>query len=360
MYKDLVAVSTKETLFRMFSGQTGTLAFSFILIAVYSMGSKQVLAGTLSVGMLVAAVQYLNNALQPIQVMNNFFGEMQQSEVAMKRIEQFLESPVEQAAQQKNKAVSIPFPGESAEVSCKQVHVSYEGTQILRDIDITVRKGQVAAFVGPSGSGKSTLFKTLAGFMEAEAGDIRIRNLPMNQMSRSDLTAHMAILSQDSYLFSGTLYENIAIGRLDATEDEIKEAARLASLQSLLDTLPNGLQTVVDHQGFQLSGGQRQRFAIARALLKRPDILILDEPTSALDRETEEQVMVQIKQAMKGKTLLISTHRLDIIRNADIIYVMDQGTVLDCGTHEELVGRCRKYAALVAGQEQEELLEKIG
>ncbi|WP_160397350.1 ABC transporter ATP-binding protein [Paenibacillus sp. MMS18-CY102] len=360
MYKNLVSVSTKETLYRVISGQTGTFAFSLILIAVYSLGSGQVLSGALSVGMLVAAVQYLNNALQPIQVMNHFFGEMQQSEVAMNRIEQFLETPVEKAARET--AMGVPFPGESSEISCTELNVSYEGTHILKGVDITVQPGQVAAFVGQSGSGKSTLFKSLVGFMETESGTIRIRNLPQEQLSRNELTKHMAILFQDSYLFSGTLYDNIAIGRLDATEEDVKEAARLANLQPLLDSMPNGLQTVVDHQGFQLSGGQRQRIAIARALLKRPNILILDEPTSALDRETEEQVMHTIKQSMKGKTLLISTHRLDIIRNADIIYVMDQGIVLDSGTHDQLIGRCRKYAALVAGQEheQERMLEKIG
>jgi len=153
---------------------------------------------------------------------------------------------------------------------------------------------------------------------------------------------------QETFIFAGSLFENIALGQLAATEEEIYEAACKAGLQSFVDSLPDGLHTRVDNQGFQLSGGQRQRIAIARVFLQKPDILILDEPTSALDQVTEDLVLTSLKDLMAGKTMLISTHRIETIRFSDSIYVMDQGEIVDYGTHEELFNRSALYKKLMS------------
>jgi len=345
-YKGLVASSTRETLMRVVSGQTGTLLISAIVVLLYAIGSDKVLEGTTTIGMLVAAVQYLNNALNPIQVMNDFYGEMQRQEVAMIRIEQFLKSPVEQAA-------SVPESNEAPvrpALVCSNLRVSCDGVDILKGVDLNVEPGQKVAFVGNSGSGKTTLFRTLLGFMPVSSGSVLLDGMPLEALSRPGINGVFGAVFQESFIFAGTLYENIAIGNLEATLEEVEEAARMAGLKSYVESLPDGLHTWIDQQGFQLSGGQRQRVAIARALLKKPDILILDEPTSALDRETEYEVLSSIMDAMRERTVLLSTHRIETVKSADVICVMDQGKVIDCGKHDELMVRCGKYASLVREQ----------
>ncbi len=369
-YRHLVKASTGETLFSTLSGQTGTLAISAIIVLIYGIGSMQIISGALTVGMLVASIQYLNNALGPVQVMNDFFGELQKGEVAMERIEQFLDSPTESfavAAGVSTAGVSTsadapavaaasadgPPPQKACQsVRCRGLNVRYDGADLLRGIDFMAKPGQITAFVGRSGSGKTTLFKALMGFMPVHSGELYLGQVPYERWSRSELSRHVGIVFQESFLFAGTLFENIAIGKWPATEEEVYEAACRASLQPLIDALPDGLHTRIDHQGFQLSGGQRQRVAIARAILKNPQILLLDEPTSALDRNTEAQVMDALKQRMKNKTMMVSTHRLSTMMSADVIYVMDQGAIVDSGTHAELLKRCDVYASLAAGRER--------
>lgn len=363
MYRDLVKASTKGTLYNVSLGQTVSFIISLIIVMIYGYGSNQIYAGTLTIGMLVAAVQYLNNVMNPIQVMNRFFGELQKGNVAMERIETFLNSAMEPAAMVELAAsdrvdasnVDWTEPLDSTMITCRDMHVSYGGIAILRGIDFSVKQGQVAAFVGRSGSGKTTLLKALMGFMPIDKADLHIGPLPYEQWSRSALSQHLGMVFQESYLFAGTIFENIAFGKLTATEEEVYEAACQAKLKSLIDSLPDGLHTRIDHKGFQLSGGQRQRIAIARVILKKPEILILDEPTSALDRESEEHVLEALKYLMKDKTTLITTHRLDTLTSADVIYVMDEGCIIDFGTHAELMKRCAIYIALARG----EVLQKM-
>jgi ABC-type multidrug transport system fused ATPase/permease subunit len=359
MYQDLVKVSTKETVFNVALGQTVSFVISMIIVLIYGYSSKQIQAGTLTIGMLVAAVQYLYSVMNPIQAMNQFFGELQKGSVAMGRIESFLNSAIEPAAtvelnvsaKTETSGGEWAKPADSAMIVCRDMHVSYGGVDILKGIDFTVKRGQVAAFVGRSGSGKTTLLKALMGFMPIDKADLRIGPSPYEQWSRKALSQHLGMVFQESYLFAGTLFENIAFGNLSATEEEVYEAACQAKLQSFIDSLPDGLHTRIDHKGFQLSGGQRQRIAIARVILKKPDILILDEPTSALDRESEEHVFEALKYLMKDKTTLITTHRLDTLTSADLIYVMDEGRIVDSGTHSELMKRSAIYALLARGEE---------
>jgi ABC-type multidrug transport system fused ATPase/permease subunit len=352
LYRNLTSISTAQAVYHMLTGQTSALAVSILIVLLYGYGSGQVLDGTLTVGMLVAAVQYFNNLLHPIMIMNNFFGEIKSSEVALERIEQFL-----RIEEDKSEAPFGKSPASGAEPSlleARSVKVSYEGTEILKGVDFSVRAGQFAAFVGRSGSGKTTLLKTVIGIMAVESGEL----LRGGMAGGAGSGPRVGAVFQETFIFAGSLYENIAIGRLSATEEEIYEAACLAGLQSFVDSLPDGLRTRVDNQGFQLSGGQRQRIAIARMFLHKPDILILDEPTSALDRVTESQVLASLRKLMDGKTTLISTHRIETVRSADVIYVMDQGEVVDFGTHGELSSRCPLYRKLLIETDPNKEIER--
>lgn len=368
MYKELVKVSIKEGLFRQLSGQTGFLIVALAIVLIYGFGSGQVISGLFTVGMLVASVQYINSVLSPIQSMNYLISDLLGSEVAMKRIEDFLKSPVEALAKGEGtvdglRKLCVTDINEGAErepiIACRDLFVSYDQIPILKGINLEVQKGQIVAIVGRSGSGKSTLFKTLQGFMEVDSGELSISHIPFKYLSRKAIASQMSYVSQETFLFKGTLYENVSLGKLDATEQEVYQALCEVDLQSFVDALPEGIHTKMDNQGFQLSGGQRQRLAIARAIIKKPDILILDEPTSSLDRSTEEQVIGTINEIMRDKTTLISTHRLESIRFADLIYVLDQGMVLDSGTHEELMRRCHIYRNMVKSQELQEQIEQV-
>ncbi|GGF90612.1 ABC transporter ATP-binding protein [Paenibacillus aceti] len=356
MYAGLVKSSTKETFYRTLSYQASSLVISLVIVFVYWVGSNQVLYESLSIGMLVASVNYLHNALNPVQAINNFYAELQRSEVALQRIEAFLETPFEalvaQFGQEGDEA--SPYAGSDIAVDAEQVNVSYDGAHILKDISFSVKHNETVAFVGRSGSGKTTLFRTLAGFMPIESGTIKIDSRDMDNMTRAELNSRIGVVFQESYIFKGTIGENIKLGNLEATEEEVHEAARIAGLQEVLDQMPEGIDTMIDNKGFQLSGGQRQRLAIARTILKKPDILILDEPTSALDRITENEVMGELRNVMKDKTILISTHRLSTIAYADTIFVMDKGKIVDQGSHTELLERSPLYTSLVADMNRED------
>ncbi|QMV40608.1 ABC transporter ATP-binding protein [Cohnella cholangitidis] len=367
MYKDLVKVSIKEGLFRRLSGETASLVIAITIVFLYGFGSGQVLNGVFTVGMMVASAQYLHSVLSPVQNMNYLISDLLGSEVAMSRIEDFLRSPIETVMQEENaggKGTENEYPRLPKDkipvVVCKDLNVAYEGTRILKGVNIEIGRGRIAAFVGTSGSGKSTLFKTLQGFMPIETGNVSLAGLSLERWSRRELSRMICYVSQETFLFKGTLFDNIALGKPEVTEQEVYEVLCDVDLKAYVDSLPDGIHTQLDNQGFQLSGGQRQRVAIARAIIRKPEILILDEPTSALDRNTEEQVLSIIERTMNNKTTLIATHRLETIIYADVIYVMDNGVVVDFGTHHELMNRCGEYSKLVNAQELQHQTMRIG
>ncbi len=225
------------------------------------------------------------------------------------------------------------------------------GRQVLRGIDLRIRPGEMVAFVGPSGAGKTTLCALLPRFYEPEAGRITIDGHDIRGFTLASLRSQIGIVQQDVFLFGGTIRENIAYGRLDASEAEILEAARRAQMAATIAAMPAGLDTVIGERGVKLSGGQKQRLAIARIFLKDPPILILDEATSALDTETERAIQSALAELSRGRTTLVVAHRLATIRDADRIVVVDVTGIAEQGTHAELVARGGQYQRLHGAQE---------
>ncbi len=221
---------------------------------------------------------------------------------------------------------------------------------MLENVNLSIRAGETIAFVGPSGAGKTTICSLLPRFYEIGAGNITIDGIDIRAMTKVSLRQQIGIVQQDVFLFGGTIRENIAYGRLGASETDIVEAARRARLEEMLAGLPQGLDTVIGERGVKLSGGQKQRVAIARMFLKNPPILILDEATSALDTETERAIQRSLAELSQGRTTLIIAHRLATIQGADRIVVIDANGILEQGTHQDLIAKHGAYTRLHAAQ----------
>jgi ATP-binding cassette subfamily B protein len=240
-----------------------------------------------------------------------------------------------------------PAPPLRGAVRFEGVGFGYEpGRPVLQGVDLTVAPGETVALVGPSGAGKTTLLSLLPRFYEVEAGRITLDGIDIRDMTLASLRGQIGIVQQDAFLFAGTLRDNIAYGRLGASEADIEEAVRRARLEEVVAALPGGLDTVVGERGVKLSGGQKQRVAIARVFLRNPPILILDEATSALDTETERAIQASLAELSRGRTTLVIAHRLATIRNADRIAVVAEGRVVEQGTHGALLARGGVYARL--------------
>jgi ATP-binding cassette subfamily B protein len=232
-------------------------------------------------------------------------------------------------------------------ISLEEVNFSYvDNFPVLNDVSINIKKGSTTAIVGSTGSGKSTLIKLLLRLYDVKAGKIKFDDKDIRDLNIHSLRKTIGLVSQDIFLFEGTVFENIAYGNLEASNDDIWKAAKLSESDEFINLLPNKEDTIVGERGQKLSGGQRQRISIARAILKNPEILILDEATSAVDNETEAAIQRSLDTLKEGRTVIAIAHRLSTIRNADIIYVLEKGEIVESGTHEELVKLKKVYANL--------------
>ncbi|ART74773.1 multidrug ABC transporter ATP-binding protein [Sutcliffiella horikoshii] len=296
-------------------------------------GTFFVIRGELSYGEFVAFILLSNILLGPIQKINAVIESYPKGIAGFKRYTEIMETEPDIA--DAPDAVHADLEGE---IHYRNVSFGYEGNErVLKNINLTVRAGETVAIVGPSGAGKTTLCSLLPRFYELEEGSILIDGYDTRELTLESLRSQIGIVQQDVFLFSGTIRENIAYGKLDATDEEIMEAARRSQLDEFISTQPQGLDTVIGERGVKLSGGQKQRLAISRIFLKNPPILILDEATSALDTETERAIQESLTELSKDRTTLVIAHRLATIKNADRIMVVTKDGIAEQGRHEELI-----------------------
>jgi len=284
--------------------------------------------------------------IQPLKGMNTAISSIQRGLASGERVFEILD--LKPAIQDAPNASELQ--GFSKRIAFENVNFSYGNVRVLRELSFTIEKGSTVALVGPSGGGKSTIADLLARFYDPENGQITIDDTPIKDVTISSLRSRMGIITQDSILFNDTIFNNIAFGKVDASMEEVKEAARIAHAAGFIEAAPEGYDTVIGEGGGKLSGGQRQRISIARAILKNPDILIMDEATSALDSESERLVQDAIENLMKGRTSLVIAHRLSTIKHADKILVIEKGRILEKGTHKSLLKNGGLYSKLSSMQ----------
>jgi ATP-binding cassette, subfamily B, bacterial len=311
--------------------------------AMYYVGTLHVLAGTLSLGSLLVFSAYLLMLYQPLESLTYTAWAMEGATAGAKRCFEVLDSQDDV----RDSPNAVDISSAKGAIAFRSVDFGYaENRIVLRDINLSIAPNQIVGLVGGTGAGKSTLLSLVPRFYDPTTGSVMLDGRDVREITKKSLRAQIAIVLQDTLLFSTTVRENIAYGRPDATEEEIIEAARRAQADEFIRQLPQGYSSLIGERGGHLSVGQRQRIGIARAFLKNAPILLLDEPTSALDPSTEAAIMETIKELMRGRTTLIATHRLATIHNLDQIIVLDHGRIIEQGRGPELLARGGVYAKL--------------
>jgi subfamily B ATP-binding cassette protein MsbA len=306
-------------------------------------GARLVVEGDLTGAQFVGFLGLSLKLYAPVKNVAKFPATAQPGLVAAERVFEFLDAPVEI----RDRPGAAPFAGFQREIAFEHVSFEYrEGEPVLHDVSFTVPRGSVVALVGPSGAGKSTLMDLLGRFFEVTDGRVTVDGRDVRDVPIADLRGQLGIVSQETVLFHDTVRANIAYGRPDATDAEIERAARAANAHDFVAAMPQGYDTQVGERGTDLSGGQRQRIAIARAILRDPPILVFDEATSALDTESERLVQQAIETLLEGRTVLVIAHRLSTIQRADAILVLQDGRIVERGTHAELLGQGGLYRHL--------------
>lgn len=329
------------------NGSISYMLMRFSTLFVMVCGTWFVIQGELKYGEFVGFLLLMNVFFRPIEKINAIVENYPQGFAGFKRYVELLDTEPDVA--------DSPGAGEMApferEIAFEQVSFSYEGEKlVLNNVDLVIRKGETVAFVGPSGAGKTTLCSLVPRFYEVDGGAIRIDGIDIRQVTQDSLRRQIGIVQQDVFLFAGTIRENILYGKLQASEEEIWEAARRARLEEFIRAQEDGMETLIGERGVKLSGGQKQRLAIARMFLKNPPILILDEATSALDTETEQAIQQSLAELSKGRTTLVIAHRLATIKDADRIVVVTEQGIVEQGQHEELIASGGIYSRLHQAQ----------
>ena len=317
------------------------IAILFGFTATLLIGGFMALDGEINVAMYSVLLFITQRLLWPLTELGDTFDTYQRAMASFKRINALKDT------QPEIKDGTVESMGINNSIVLEKVNFSYvENFPVLNNVSLEIEKGSTTAIVGSTGSGKSTLIKLLLRLYDVESGKIIFDDENIQDLNIHSLRKNIGLVSQDIFLFEGTVFENIAYGNLDATESEIWNAARLSESDEFINLLPNKKDTIVGERGQKLSGGQRQRISIARAILKNPEILILDEATSAVDNETEAAIQRSLDTLKEGRTVIAIAHRLSTIRNADVIYVLEKGEIVESGSHDELVKLKKVYANL--------------
>ena len=315
------------------------LGFSALLLY----GGMEAVAGTLSVGTYSVLVFLTQRLLWPLTRLGETLDQYQRAMASTNRVMNLLDTPIEMHSGD----ISLPVDKVKGHLELRDVTFAYNGrTPVIQNLFLNIPAGKTIAIVGSTGSGKSTLVKLLLRLYEIQGGTITLDGIELRQLKLKDLRACIGLVSQDVFLFHGTVAENITYGTFDGTLAEIIEAAKIGEAHDFIMQLPQGYDTIVGERGQKLSGGQRQRIAIARAVLKNPPILILDEATSAVDNETEAAIQRSLEKITVNRTTIAIAHRLSTVRNADCIYVMEHGHLVEQGRHEELLEQQGIYSSL--------------
>lgn len=331
------------------------------MVLVLWVGGREVLAGGLSLGQLVGFLFYLGLFYEPVARLHGLNQMLQAARAAGERVFDILDTPIERADAKQRCPLVEPVRGE---VRFESVGFSYRPDRpVLRDISLRASPGQMVALVGPTGAGKSTLVNLLPAFYEPTHGVVCIDGQDLATISLASLRTHISVVTQEPFLFNGTIRENILYGRLGATPEELEAAARAANAHEFIVRLPQGYDARVGERGVKLSVGEKQRVSIARALLKNAPILILDEATASVDTATEKLIQEALERLLANRTSFVIAHRLSTIRNADQILVLRHGQIVECGTHDELLAHGGLYSRLARIQDAtfiEEGFERLG
>ncbi|MBR6672549.1 MAG: ABC transporter ATP-binding protein [Alistipes sp.] len=339
----LLSMARKQQLASPMSEFLGITAISVVLV----FGGALVMNGSMSASGFVAYIAAFSQLTRPLRSFIDQFANINQGIAAGERIFSIIDA--KSSVEDKPNALKL---GEFRDkIEFKNISFSYDGQrEILHNISFEVRKGETVALVGPSGGGKSTLSELIPRFYDPVCGEILVDGRPLSDYNQESVREHMGIVSQDTILFNDTIRNNIAMGRLSASNEQIEAAARVANAHDFIMQTEQGYDTNIGDRGMKLSGGQRQRLSIARAVLKNPEILILDEATSALETESEKLVQEALTTLLEGRTSVVIAHRLSTIHNADRIIVIDSGRIAEQGTHSELMARGGIYAKLIEMQ----------
>lgn len=325
----------------------GGLISSITYIISLCLGAFFVSNGQITVGSLLTFVTLMQHLISPLTGLAGLWGSFQSSASAVERISDVLDiQPIDKELPTYVNSVKVP-----KSIQFNNISFAYEPeTRIFHSLNLTIQTGKVTALVGPSGAGKTTLFHLLQGFYQPQSGQILMDNTPIKQISPSHLRSTFAHVAQDTFLFSGTIKDNLLLARPNISELEMINASIAANIHDFIMSLPDQYNTEIGERGVRLSGGQKQRLSIARAILKDAPILLLDEATSALDSESEYKVKEALEKLMKKKTTLVIAHRLSTIQHADVIVVVDKGEIVQIGTHEELMLQPALYRRLTESQ----------
>ncbi|BAK94303.1 putative ABC transporter permease/ATP-binding protein [Tetragenococcus halophilus subsp. halophilus] len=322
-----------------------TAYLTYIVIAVF--GSLNVLSGVIVVGQLQAFIQYIWQVSQPMGNITQLSAMLQSASASSRRVFEVLDEDEEKSSENE---IALPEHVQG-DVEFDHVYFSYQQNEpLIEDLNLSVKAGQTVAIVGPTGAGKTTIINLLMRFYDVDDGAIKIDGIDTKEMNRSDVRSLFGMVLQDAWLYGGTIADNIRFGKLDATDYEVVDAAKTANVDHFIRTIPEGYDMEIASEGDNVSLGQKQLLTIARAIISDPEILILDEATSSVDTRLEALIQRAMDQVMKGRTSFVIAHRLSTIRDADLILVMDHGSIIEQGTHNTLLAKNGFYAELYNSQ----------